>query len=86
MHPADYYLLGIKWRDKVYINHCIPLWSLLHTQNFSIYVLANHLAWIMEYAGVSYLIHYLDGYLTMGPPKSAVCQQNLNILYHCVPN
>jgi len=32
----------------------------------------------MEDAGVSYLIHYLDDYLTMGPPESTVCQQNLN--------
>ena len=28
---------------------------------------------------MSYLIHYLDDYLTMGPPGSAVCQQNVNI-------
>ena len=33
----------------------------------------------MENAGVSYLIHYLDDYLTMGPPQSTVCQENLNI-------
>ena len=33
----------------------------------------------MENAGVSYLIHYLDDYLTMGPPRSAVCQENLDI-------
>ena len=30
-------------------------------------------------AGVSYLIHYLDDYLTMGPPLSQICQHNVGI-------
>ena len=33
----------------------------------------------MENSGVSYLIHYSDDYLTMGPPQSIVRQQNLGI-------
>ena len=32
-----------------------------------------------ENAGVFFLIYYLDDYLTMDPPQSTVCQQNLNI-------
>ena len=28
---------------------------------------------------LNYLIHYLDDYLTMGPPESTRCQQNLDI-------
>ena len=27
---------------------------------------------------MSYVIHYLDNYLTMGPPLSSICQHNLN--------
>ena len=41
--------------------------------------LADLLAWIAQNAGVSYLIHYLDDYLTMGPPASTVCQNNVSI-------
>ena len=33
----------------------------------------------MQTSGVSYLIHYLDDYLTMGPPLSSVCKDNLDI-------
>ena len=24
VHPADRYLLGMKWKDQIYIDHCIP--------------------------------------------------------------
>jgi len=33
------------------------------------------LAWIMGNSGVTFLIHYLDDYLTMGPPNS---EQNMD--------
>ena len=32
----------------------------------------------MENSGVTFLIHYLDDYLTMGPPNSETCQQNMD--------
>jgi len=66
----------MKWRGNVYIDHCIPFGLSSAPKLFNI--LADLLAWIMEDARVSYLIHYLDDYLTMGPPGSTVCQQNLN--------
>ena len=77
VHPADRHLLGMKWRGNVYIDHCIPFGLRSAPKLFNI--LADLLAWIMENAGVSYLIHYLDDYLTMGPPRSTVCQENLDI-------
>ena len=41
-------------------------------------ILVDLLAYIAQNAGVSYLIHYLDYYLTMGLPASKVCQRNVN--------
>jgi len=32
----------------------------------------------MGNSGVTFLIHYLDGNLTMGPPNSETCQQNMD--------
>ena len=74
VHLAHRHLLGMRWRDQVY--YCIPfgLQSALKLFN----ILADLLAWIAQNAGVSYLIHYLDDYLTMGPPASTVCQCNVN--------
>ena len=71
VHPADRYLLGMKWRDQIYIDHCIPFGLRSAPKLFNL--LADLLAWIAQNAGVSYLIHYLDDYLTMGPPASTVC-------------
>ncbi|XP_065908270.1 uncharacterized protein [Dysidea avara] len=71
VHPADRHLLGMKWRGNVYIDHCIPFGLRSAPKLFNI--LADLLAWITENEGVSYLIHYLDDYLTMGPPGSTVC-------------
>ena len=83
VHPADRHLLGMKWEGNIYIDHCIPCGLRSAPKLFN--VLADLLAWIMENSGVSYLIHYLDDYLTMGPPGSPVCQQNFNIffIHHC---
>ena len=77
VHPADRHLLGMKWRGNIYIDHCIPFGLRSAPKLFNI--LADLLAWVMENAGVTYLIHYLDDYLIMGPPHSTVCQQNVDI-------
>ena len=76
VHPSDRSLLGMRWRDQTYIDHCIPFGLLLAPKLFNI--LADLLAWIAEDVGVSCLIHYLDDSLTMGPPASTVCQCNVD--------
>ena len=77
VHPIDRHLLGMNWKKNIYIDHCIPFgyWSAPRLFN----ILADLLSWITQNAGVSYLIHYLDDYLTMGPPISAICQRDLDI-------
>ena len=77
VHPADRHLLGMRWKDRIYINHCIPFGLRSAPKLFNI--LAALLAWIAQNAGDSYLIHYLVDYLTIGPPASTVCQNNVNI-------
>ena len=77
VHPADRHLLGVRWREAIYLDHCVPFGLRSAPKLFN--VLADLLAWIMEYSGVTYLIHYLDNYLTMGPPHSAVCHGHIHI-------
>ena len=76
VHPSDRYLLGMKWREQICIDHCTPLGLRSAPKLFNI--LADLLAWIAEDIGVSYLIHFLDDYLTMGPSASTVCQCNVD--------
>ena len=42
--------------------------------------MADLLAWILQEQGVSFIIHYLDDFLTIGPPNSTICYHNLNAI------
>ena len=84
VHPADRHLLGMRWKDQIYIDHCIPFRLRSAPKLFNI--LADLLARIAQNVGVSYLIHYLDDYLTMRPLASTVCQNNVNIFLSLLPN
>ena len=43
-------------------------------------ILADFLAWILENQGVSFVLHYLDDFLTVGQPESPECQHNLQTI------
>ena len=77
VHPQDRHLLAMSWKGQVYIDHCIPFGLRSAPKLFNI--MADLLSWVAQKAGVSYLIHYLDDYLTVGPPLSQVCQNNVDI-------
>ena len=78
VHPADRCLLGMKWRTMVYIDTCLPFGLRSAPRLFNI--LADLLTWSAEQRGISFVIHYLDDFLTVGPPSSDTCQRNLDIL------
>jgi len=71
-------MLGMQWNEGVYIDACLPLGLRSAPKLFNI--LTDLLAWISKQCRVSFLIHYID-FLTVGPPSSSNCQQNLNLLY-----
>jgi len=72
VQPADRYMLGMHWKEGVYIDTCLPFGLCSAPKLFNI--LADFLAWIANQQGVSFLIHYLDDFLTMGLPSSSTCQ------------
>ena len=43
--------------------------------------MAELLAGILQEQGVTYVIHYLDDFLTIGPPNSDECQKNLKTMF-----
>ena len=61
-----------------FVDTCLPFGLRSAPKLFNI--LADLLAWIIEQHGVQPLLHYLDDYLTMGPPHSYTCQQNLDTI------
>ena len=78
VHPADRHLLGMEWRNSIYLDTCLPFGLRSAPKLFNI--LADLLEWIVTQRGVSACLHYLDDFLTMGPPTSTICQSNLDIL------
>ena len=73
VHPADRHMLGMQWNGGVYIDTCLPF-GLRSAPKLLNIILAEFLAWIAQQSGVLFLIHYLDEFLTMGPPSALTCQ------------
>ena len=78
VHPADRHLLAMEWQGAIYIDTCLPFGLCSAPKLFN--VLADLLEWILLNQGVTFLLHYLDQFLTMGQPGTIVCQCNLFLL------
>ena len=78
VHPEDKHLLAMEWQSKIFIDTCLPFGLRSAPKLFNI--LADLLSWIIMTKGVTFSIHYLDDFLTMGPAGSNVCQHNLDVL------
>jgi len=48
--------------------------------------IADALQWVIESHGVQHIMHYLDDYLLLGPPKSCECQRALETILTCCLN
>jgi len=77
-HPADCQLLVMNWNAQVLIDTCLPFGPRSIPKLFNI--LADFLSWILEQKGVCPLLHYLDDFLLISPPKSSACSKNLQII------
>ena len=76
VHPLDRPLLGMKWRDKYYVDMALPFG--LRSAPYIFTAIADAVQWMLtSHHGVDFLRHYLDDFLTMGPPASPVCYNNL---------
>ena len=75
VHPADRHLT-MEWKQSICIDTCLPFGLRSAPKLFNI--LADLLYWVTTQQGVTFLIHYLDYFLMLGPPNSPVCQHNLD--------
>ena len=74
-------IFPVEWEKGVLIDTCLPFRLRSAPKLFN--NMADLLAWILVDQGVSYPIHYLDDFLTVGPPSSADCGHNLHITQVC---
>ena len=71
VHPEDCHLLGMKWKNEIYIDKQLPFG--LRSAPILFNALADALEWILRERGISNVIHYLDDFLVFDSPGSAVC-------------
>ena len=76
IHPADRYLLGMKWRGQYYIDLALPFG--LGSAPCIFNTLAVLFVWALQNNyHVEDLLHYLDDFFTLGPAGSDACAESL---------
>ena len=82
VHTEDRRLLGMKWRGSFYVNMVLPFG--VSSAPYIFTCIADLVEWIAKRNyDVTFLIHYLDDFHTLGPPGSSVCQHNLDRSTEC---
>ena len=68
VHPDDQPLLGVAWQSCTYVDRSLPFGLRSAPKIFN--AVADFLAWILHCNGVTFVLHYLDDFLTFSPPGS----------------
>ena len=74
VHPDDRPLLGMSWREGLYVDTALPFGLRSVPKIFT--AVADALQWIMAEEGVESL-HYLDDFILFGSPDSPECKHTL---------
>ena len=83
VHPEDYPLLGMNWQGAYYVDMVLPFG--VRSAPFIFTCIADLVEWIAKQNyDVSFLMHYLDDFHTLGPPGSSTCQLNLDNSIYCL--
>ena len=76
--PSQRYLLGMKWRGKFFVDLVLPFG--LRSAPFIFNSVAEMVEWILRHNySIPDLLHYLDDYITAGPPECLDCARNLAV-------
>lgn len=84
VRPDDWELLGSSWKSSnddtvmYYVSTVLPFGLRSSPSLFNDFATGTEL--IMKYKGVSDVEHYLDDYITIGPPESTRCRDNLDLM------
>ena len=72
VYPEDRLLLGVAWREQVYVDSVLPFGLRSAPKIFN--AVADALQWVMLSRGIRFIFHYLDDFVTVGAPHSHECQ------------
>lgn len=76
--PADRLLLGMIWKNDLFVDTTLPFGLRSAPKIFS--AVADAAEWIIRQEGTNYILHYLDDYLVVGAPGSNECARSLDCL------
>ena len=78
VHKDDRCLLGVKWRDQLYVDCALSFGLRSACKIFT--SIADAVEWIASNRGARGIAHYLDDYVVVGAPLSGECGKSLKIL------
>ena len=82
VHTEGRPLLGMKWRGAFYADMVLPFG--VRSAPYIFTCIADLVEWVAKQNyDVTFLMHYLDDFHTLGPPGSSVCQHNLDRSIDC---
>ena len=76
VHPDDRPLLGMKWKDQLYVEAVLPFGLRSAPKIFN--AVADAMEWILREHGVKTSLHYLDDFIVFGDPGTSECQAVLD--------
>ena len=77
VHPGDRWLLGMRWKEQVYIDTVLPFGLRSAPKVFN--AIADALEWIMHKNGIENSLHYLDDFLFLGKAEGGECNEALQL-------
>ena len=81
VHPEDRSLLGMRWREALYVDSALPFGLRSAPKIFN--SVADALEWKLKHMGLQQVFHYLDDFLIVEPPHSPRCKEELQVLLRC---
>ena len=78
VHPQDRPLLAMQWVGQVFFDTRLPFGLRSALKIFT--AVADTLQWVFKKHGVTWVEHYLDDYITIGPPDLGACERNLEVM------
>ena len=77
VHPDDHHLLGMAWRDGVYLDTALSFGLRSAPKIFS--AIADAFLWAMYEAGLTFSFHYLDDFFFAGRAHERSCHTDLSL-------
>ncbi len=78
VHPNDRPLLGMQWKDQVYIDTTLPFGSRSAPLLFT--ALADAAQWVMKRHGTTHVFQYVDDFINLGADL-AECTHNITVMH-----